>query len=227
MKQCMQAGIPMIPTIFVDNGFDAKKVLKQIVAKGWDKFLVKPGYMSFFGVGVINGKTQDFVDNIEPLLKYEKENKHQKEFLVQPYVLKPNGKVFDEIRNFIVEGEWCFSVYTDGTDDDGVYEQPPGALKEAAKAMSIRVYEEIKKASKWEGVRVDSLLNRIDIGVVPDKTKKEGWRIFVNEVEPEMSTWLGRYCPFDLTDHLGKASVNTVRKLLRISLSKGRSMPSG
>lgn len=27
------------------------------------------------------GKTQDFVDNIEPLLQYEAENKHQKEWL--------------------------------------------------------------------------------------------------------------------------------------------------
>ena len=37
---------------------------------------------------------------------------------------------------------------------------------------------------------LNSLLNRIDIGVVPDKSKKEGWRIFVNEIEPQMTTWL-------------------------------------
>jgi len=226
MKQCMQAGIPMIPTIFVDNGFDAKKVLKQIVAKGWDKFLVKPGYMSFFGVGVINGKTQDFVDNIEPLLQYEKENKKMKEFLVQPYVLKPNGKVFDEIRNFFVDGEWAYSVYTDGTDYEGFWEQPQGALKEACKKMAIRAYEQVKKVAKWEGKPVDTLLNRIDIGVVPDKSKKEGWRIFVNEIEPQMTTWLGRYCPFVIQDRMGQACVNQARKLLRLSVAKGRKMPT-
>merc|ERR1719392_296992 len=130
MKQCEEAGIPMIPTIHVENGFDARKVLKQIVAKGWDKFFCKPGYMSFFGAGVINGKTQDFIDNIEPLLQYEKENKSQKEFLVQPYVLKPNGNVFDEIRNFFIDGKWEYSVFTHGIDDDKVFAQPDGPLKE-------------------------------------------------------------------------------------------------
>ena len=30
---------------------------------------------------VDQGKTQDFIDNIEPLLQYEAENKHMKEFL--------------------------------------------------------------------------------------------------------------------------------------------------
>ena len=55
MKQCTKAGIPMIDTIHVENGFKAREVLKKIVAKGWDKFFVKPAYMSFFGAGVING----------------------------------------------------------------------------------------------------------------------------------------------------------------------------
>lgn len=45
----------MIDTIHVENGFRAREVLKKIVAKGWDKFFVKPAYMSFFGAGVING----------------------------------------------------------------------------------------------------------------------------------------------------------------------------
>lgn len=54
-KQCSKAGIPMIDTIHVEKGFNAREVLKKIVAKGWDKFFVKPGYMSFFGAGVING----------------------------------------------------------------------------------------------------------------------------------------------------------------------------
>merc|ERR1712151_601362 len=115
-----------------------------------DKFFVKPGSMSFFGAGAIHGKTQDFVDNITPLLQYKKENKHQKEFLVQPYVLKPNGRVFDEIRNFFIDGEWAYSVYTDGTDYEGFWEQPAGWLKDACKALAIRAYKEVKKVHEWE-----------------------------------------------------------------------------
>lgn len=226
MKQCTKAGIPMIDTIHVENGFKAREVLKKIVAKGWDKFFVKPAYMSFFGAGVINGKTQDFLDNIEPLLQYEAENKQQKEFLVQPYVLKPNGNVFDEIRNFFIDGEWAYSVYTDGVDYEGFWEQPEGKLKEACKKLAIRTMEQVKKVHKWEGKPLNSLLNRIDIGVVPDKTKKEGWRIFVNEIEPQMTTWLGRYCPFVVQDKIAEVAVKQIHEMLKRSLAAKRKMPS-
>lgn len=48
-------------------------------------------------------------------------------------MLKPNGNVFDEIRNFFIDGEWVYSVYTDGVDYEGFWEQPAGKLKEACK----------------------------------------------------------------------------------------------
>lgn len=169
--------------------------------------------------------TQDFVNDIKPLLKYAKETQNHKEFLVQPYVLKPNGLVFDEIRNYFVNGEWAYSVYTDGTDYEGVWEQPAGQLKDACKALAIRVNQQIQKVSKWEGVKVDTLLNRIDIGVVPDKSKKLGYRIFVNEIEPQMTTWLWRYCSLDIANVMGNACVDQIRKLLKISLAKGRKIP--
>jgi len=226
MRQCIKAGIPMIPTVFVDSGFNAKAALKQIVAKGWDKFLIKPAYLSFFGQGMIHGRTQDLVNNLEPLLQYEKENKKQKEFLIQPYILKPNGLVFDEIRNFFIDGEWAYSVYTDGTDHDGFWEQPAGKLKDACQALATRAYNEVKKVATWEGKPMDSLINRIDIGVVPDKKEKLGYRIFVNEIEPQMTTWLGRYCPFEIAERMGEACINQTRKILKLSLAKGRKVPN-
>ncbi|CAE7343092.1 hypothetical protein AK812_SmicGene32861 [Symbiodinium microadriaticum] len=227
MKACERAGIPMIDTIHLEKGFNARDVLKKIVAKGWDKFFVKPAYMSFFGAGVINGKTQDFIDNIEPLLQYEKENKHQKEFLVQPYMLKPNGEVFDEIRNFFCDGRWAYSVYTDGVDYEGFWEQPEGQLKEACKNLAIRTMEEVEKVHKWEGKRINSLLNRIDIGIIPDKSRKHfGYRIFVNEIEPQMTTWLGRYCPFVIQDRMAEVCVKQAHEMLKRSLAARRKMPS-
>jgi len=226
MKQCQKAGIPMIPTIFVDNGFDAKKVLQEIQKKGWDKFFCKPAYMTCFGAGVIHGKTQDFVNDSKPFLEYEKENRDKKEFLVQPYMLKPNGDVFDEIRNFFIDGEWCYSVYTDGTDDEGFWEQPAGPLKEACKALATRAAAEAQKVSLWEGKQCNTLLNRIDIGIIPDKSQKLGYRIFLNEIEPHMTTWLGRYCPFDIVNKMGDACVKKTRQLLKLSLDRKRAMPN-
>merc|ERR1719436_836573 len=137
----------MIDTIFLDNGFDPKSVLQKVKAKGWDKFFIKPATFSFFGAGAIHGKTQDFIDNPSLLENYAKENKQMKSFLVQPYTLKPNGKVFDEVRNFFINGRWSYSVYTDGDDYDGVYEQPPGAVKDAARRLSERAFREALKVA--------------------------------------------------------------------------------
>lgn len=226
MKALEKVRIPIIPTIYVQNEFNARAVLKQVVAKGWDRFFVKPSYMGMFGEGATKGITQELLEDIRPLLKFEKECGNMREFLVQPYVTKPNGNVFDEIRNFLIDGEWAYSVYTDGTDEDGVWEQPPGPLKEACKELSLRAYEEVKKVHTWEGKRIDTLLSRIDVGFVPDTTQKLGYRIFVNEVEPQLATWLARYCPFRLQDRLAEVMVAHTRRMLKLSLDAGRKVPN-
>lgn len=224
MKQCIKAGIPMIDTIFIEDGVHAADVLKKIQAKGWDKFFIKPAHYSFFGAGAINGKTQDFLDDPAPLEKYCKENAKMKLFLVQPYTLQPNGKVFDEVRNFFIDGEWAYSVYTDGTDYHGVYEEPAGPRKEACKKLAQRVYQQVLKAATWQGKPVVTLLNRIDIGVVPDKSA-QGFRVFLNEIELEMTTWLARYVPFNLCDRMAEASVKKARELLAGLLKAGKKVP--
>merc|ERR1711971_496155 len=101
MEQCIKAGIPIIPTVIYKEGFDAGKCLEKVQALGWDKFFVKVGHFSFFGQGAINGKTEDFLPGGKrgkDLDKYAKENSGAKVFLLQPYTLKPNGEVFDEVR---------------------------------------------------------------------------------------------------------------------------------
>jgi hypothetical protein len=225
MKQCIKAGIPMIDTIFVENGFNPHDVVKKVQAKGWQNFFVKPAHYTFFGSGAIHGRTQDFIEDPSLLANYAQENRHMKVFLVQPYTLKPNGNVFDEVRNFFIDGEWSYSVYTDGTDYEGVYEQPPGAIKEACKALAIRTYQEVLKNAKWQGKPIKTLLNRIDIGVIPDKSKPKGFKVFLNEIELEMTTWLARYCPFNLCDRMAEASVKKARELLSILLKSGRKVP--
>ena len=86
--------------------------------------------------------------------------------------------------------------------------------------------EEVKKVHKWEGKRMNSLLNRIDIGIIPDKSKKLGYRIFVNEIEPQITTWLGRYCPFVIQDRMAEVCVKQASEMLKRSLAAKRKMPS-
>jgi len=232
MKQCMKAGIPMIPTVIYENGFDPKRCMEDVQKKGWDKFFVKVGHFTFFGEGAINGKTTDFLGSrAEELEAYAKANKSSKVFLLQPYTLKPNGEVFDEVRNFFIDGEWRYSVFTHGTDcsDKGYYMEPEGPRKEACKALAQRAYQQVLKACKWQGKPINPLLNRIDIGVIPSKGGNSLHRAdntyFVNEIELIMTTWLGRYSPILVQDVMAQASVKHTLELLVGLLNAKKHVP--
>jgi len=221
MEQCRKAGIPIIPTVIYKDGFDIDKCLKDVQKMGWDKFFCKVGHFSFFGCGAIHGKTQEFMGKRrKDLEEYAKENKDQKTFLVQPYTFKPNGQVFDEVRNFFIDGQWRYSVFTHGTDesDAGYYAEPDGPRKEACKAMAERVYQEVLKTATWQGKRQTPLLNRIDIGVIPMKgacsLHKTDNKYFLNEVELICTTWLDRYSPISVQDVMAQATVKHTLELL-------------
>mmetsp|Transcript_23637 Transcript_23637/g.55102 ORF Transcript_23637/g.55102 Transcript_23637/m.55102 type:complete len:415 (+) Transcript_23637:86-1330(+) len=215
MKQLIKAGIPMIPTIFIENGFDPAVVLKKVQAMGWSKFFVKPAHWGMFGNGAIHGKTQDFIDDPSLLEKFRKEEtKGQKEFLVQPYMLKPDGKVFDEVRHYFLDGEWGYAVYTDGTDENAVYPEPDGYRKEVTKKLALKAFDEVLKVTKWCGKGFVPTFTRIDVGIIPMSANSTKVKAFVNEVEMEMCTWLCRYCPFNLVQRMGPIYVKKARELL-------------
>merc|ERR1712232_954940 len=163
--------------------------------------------------------------------KFAKENSTSKTFLLQPYTLKPNGEVFDEVRKFFIDGEWRYSVFTHGTDetDAGYYQEPDGPRKEACKALAERAYQEVLKASTWQGKRQVPLLNRIDIGVVPqkgaDSLHKTDNTYFVNEIELICTTWLDRYSPINVADNMAQAAVKHSLELLTKMLNAKRKVP--
>lgn len=232
MKQCKQAGIPMIDTVVYTNGFDPEQCLKDVKKKGWDKFFCKVGHFTFFGSGAICGKTADFEGHRKKdLEKYAKETKDSKTFLLQPFTLKPNGEVFDEVRNFFIDGEWRYSVFTHGTDpsDAGYYEEPDGPRKVACKALAERVYKEIAKTATYEGQKQTPLLNRIDIGIVPkkgaDSLHKTDNTYFLNEIEMICTTWLDRYAPINVADNMATAAFKHSLEMLSKMLNAKRKMP--
>jgi hypothetical protein len=232
MEQCKKAGIPIIPTVIYKNGFDPKQCMKDVQKRGWDKFFCKVGHFSFFGAGAINGKTEDFLGKrAKDLDKYKEDNKEAKTFLLQPYTLKPNGEVFDEVRNFFIDGQWRYSVFTHGTDetDAGYYEEPEGPRKTATKALAERVYQEVLKSATWQGKRQTPLLNRIDIGVMPkkggDSLHKTDNTYFLNEIELICTTWLDRYSPISVSDVMSQAAIKHALELLVGLLKSKRKVP--
>merc|ERR1711904_594215 len=165
------------------------------------------------------------------MAKYAKENTNTKIFLIQPYMGKPNGEVFDEVRNFFIDGQWRYSVFTHGTDgsDAGYYMEPDGPRKEACKALAERAYQEVLKAATWQGKRQTPLLNRIDIGIIPkkgaDSLHKADNQYFVNEIEMICTTWLDRYAPVNVADVVSHAAVKHSLELLVGMLNAKRRLP--
>merc|ERR1712137_89241 len=221
MEQLSKAGIPTLPTVMYKDGLDPKQLLVDVQKQGWEQLFIKVGHFAFFGVGALHGKTQDFIGpRATDLDKYVKDNKKSKVFLVQPYMLKPNGQVFDEVRNFFIDGEWRYAVFTHGTDesDAGYYMEPDGPRLEACKALAERAYQEVLKKASWQGKRQTPLLNRIDIGVIPssghDSKHRHDNTYFVNEIEMICTTWLDRYAPIPVCDVMASASVKHAMELL-------------
>jgi len=232
MEQCRKAGIPIIPTVIYKDGFDPTQCMKDVQKQGWDKFFCKVGHYSFFGAGAINGKTEDFLGKrAKDLEKYAKDNKDAKCFLLQPYTLKPNGEVFDEVRNFFIDGQWRYSVFTHGTDetDAGYYQEPEGPRKVATKALAERVYQEVLKSATWQGKKQTPLLNRIDIGIIPkkggDSLHKTDNTYFLNEIELICTTWLDRYSPISVSDVMSHAACKHALELLVGLLNSKKKVP--
>jgi len=232
MEQCRKAGIPIIPTVIYKDGFDPAQCMRDVQKMGWDKFFVKVGHFSFFGAGAVHGKAEDFLGKrANDLVKYAKENKKSKTFLLQPYMLKPNGQVFDEVRNFFIDGEWRYSVFTHGTDesDAGYYMEPEGPRKAACKALAEKAYREVLKAATWQGKKQTPLLNRIDIGVIPkkgaDSLHKTDNTYFLNEIELIMTTWLDRYSSISVQDAMAQASIKHSLELLVGLLKAKKKVP--
>jgi hypothetical protein len=232
MTQCRKAGIPIIPTVMYTNGFDADQCLKDVKKQGWEKFFCKVGQFCFFGDGAIHGKTSDFETHRKKDLEdYAKKNKNANIFLLQPFMLKENGQVFDEVRNFFIDGQWRYSVFTHGTDesDGGYYQEPEGPRKDACKALAERVYQEILKTSTFEGKKQTPLLNRIDIGVIPkkghDSLHKTDNQYFLNEIEMICTTWLDRYSPISVADNVATAAFKHSLELLTKMLNGKRKVP--
>merc|ERR1712070_260792 len=163
--------------------------------------------------------------------KYANTNKTSKVFLLQPYTLKPHGDVFDEVRNFFIDGQWRYSVFTHGTDgsDAGYYQEPDGPRKVATKALAEKVYQEVLKTATWQGKRQTPLLNRIDIGVIPkkgaDSLHKTDNTYFLNEIELICTTWLDRYAPISVSDVMASATVKHTLELLVGLLNSKEKVP--
>merc|ERR1712113_246947 len=147
--------------------------------------------------------TKECLADTSILKKYqEDEAKDHKHFLIQPYILQPNGQVFDEVRNWFINGKLSYAIYTDGTDEDACFGLVKGGKKEhlieATRKTAEAAYKEVLKVARWRGKAVAPPMMRVDVGVVQVGNSKTKVKTFINEIETEAATWLVRYVPFDI-----------------------------
>mmetsp|Transcript_45299 Transcript_45299/g.96787 ORF Transcript_45299/g.96787 Transcript_45299/m.96787 type:complete len:423 (+) Transcript_45299:84-1352(+) len=216
LMACKKAGIATIDTIVLHKGIVPAEILKLAKAKRWDRFFIKPSYLGSYGLAGGKFVTKECEEDPSILQKFQDNDAAgYKDFLVQPLTMKPNGNVFDEVRNYFIDGEWAYAVYTDGTADDKVHYMKEGPYLETTRKLAKQAYAEVLKVAKWRGKAFLPPLTRIDVGVLPDPAKgNKAIKVFVNEIEMEAATWLVRYCPFDLVARMLKVYPRKVLELI-------------
>jgi hypothetical protein len=229
LKALRAGGVPTMDTLFIDNGIKPDQVLRMVKAKKWDRFFIKPAYLGSFGLAGGKFVTKECEADHSLLSNFQKEDaKGYKMFLIQPFTVKPNGKVFDEVRNFFLNGEWAYAIYTDGTDDDAVYSLPEGhKYLDATRNVAKKAYKVFLQQAKWRGKSTMAPMTRIDVAVMPDPNNgPTAFKTFVNEVEMEAATWLVRYIPFDIVKRMSEIYPAKILELVEGCKRKGQRIPS-
>jgi len=216
LKALAKAGVATMETLFIGDGIKPAQVLKMVKAKKWDRFFIKPAYLGSFGMAGGKFVTKECEEDPSILQKFQDNDAEAyKMFLIQPFTVKPDGKVFDEVRNYFIDGEWAYAIYTDGTSDDAVYSLKEGDPRlEATRPIAQRAYQVFCKLSKWRGKSVKAPMTRIDVGIMPDAKKGKALKAFINEIEMEAATWLVRYVPFDIVKRMSEVYPKKILELI-------------
>lgn len=219
LKGCKAAGVAIAPTIFLDNGIKPADVIRKVKAKGWPRFFIKPSKLCSYGFAAGKFVTKEVEAKPSILSDFAKnEGNDYKNFLLQPYITKPDGKVFDEVRNWFVDGKWSYGIFTSGSDDDAVWPMLPKNkeyhLCAATKKVAEKTYKMFSKRAKWRGKSFVAPMTRVDVGCVPVGKSKTKVKCFVNEIEMEAATWLVRYVPYDIVKRMARVYPKKILELI-------------
>mmetsp|Transcript_13790 Transcript_13790/g.35017 ORF Transcript_13790/g.35017 Transcript_13790/m.35017 type:complete len:436 (-) Transcript_13790:126-1433(-) len=217
LKALQKGGVATMDTLFIDKGINPTQVLKMVKAKKWDRFFIKPAYLGSFGMAGGKFVTKECEQDPSILKNFQDNDANgYKMFLIQPFTVKPDGKVFDEVRNYFLDGEWSHAIYTDGTDDDAVFPLKEGCpYLEATRELAKRAYKVFCDQAKWRGSPLKPPMTRFDVGVMPDPKKgPKALKVFINEIEMEAATWLVRYVPFDIVKCMSEIYPKKILELI-------------
>jgi len=221
MKACMDAGVPMAPTIFSFKGKrNAAQLLKQIKERGWQKFVMKQSE-SGFCLGFLKLSVEDCEKDPSILSNYFKDYAKCPEFIVQEAI---EGFTRNwETRCFWYNGEFLYAIANmaavstgDGAERIITGDDIPAEFLENAKKIGQEAIKALPELKVPTGQSVPMILVRTDIGVsdsiLHDKNTTwdpNGKTFFLNEIEPSSTTYFTRHLKFDCLPLYGRLYAET------------------
>lgn len=201
MNVCAKAGVPVLPTIYIRPNPDVTKLQRDIRARGWARFIIKPE-LAAWNAGFFSAYVSELADGT--LLKnYFKENGNFPGYLCQEFLESKEfpGQSFSEIRTWWLDGQFSHAAETTSEDEkkgiDGIVIPPDKFLLEQAVRIGQLVMGKVLELSKFDKKCVAPVLMRFDIGftALPVKGLKatKGTTFWLNEIENVACNWLTRY----------------------------------
>merc|ERR1719410_582073 len=217
----------MAPTIFSVKGKRSPEgLLKEIKERGWQTFVMKQSE-SGFSLGFLKLKVEDCEKDPNILKNYFKDYKQCPEFIVQESI---EGFTRNwETRVFWFNGKFLYAIAnmaavstTDGKERIVTGDDIPKEFLENAKRIGQQAIKAIPKMKLPNGKTIDQVLLRTDIGCcdseIHDNTynwNKNKKTFFLNEIEPNSTTYFVRWLHFDCMPLYGKLYARSAREIYK------------
>jgi len=228
MKACMDAGIPMAPTIFAPKGKRSPtQLLKQIKARGWKQFVMKQSE-SGFCLGFCKLSVEKCEKDPSVLESYFKDYSHCPEYIVQEAI---DGFTRNwETRCFWFNGKFLYAIANmaavstkDQKECIVTGDAIPKEFLENAKRIGRQAIKVLPELKLVNGKSVSNILVRTDIGCSDsqihdcythwDPMKKT---FFLNEIEPSSTTYFVRWLKFDCIPLYGRLYAEKAREIFKL-----------
>jgi len=241
MKACMDAGVPMAPTIFAPKDKRSPGLLlRQIKQRQWKNFVLKQSE-SGFSLGFLKLSVAE-CEASTVLKTYFKDYASCPEFIVQEAI---DGFTRNwETRCFWYNGEFLYAIanmaavsVADGAERIITGDDIPEEFLENAKRIGREAIKALPPLRAPTGQEVPMVLVRTDIGCSDSAIhdKDTNWdptrkTFFLNEIEPCSTTYFVRFLKFDCIPMYGKLYGDTARLVaeemkkgpVKVSRSKGK-----
>jgi hypothetical protein len=211
MKQAMDAGVPVAPTIFAAKGDrDPSSLLQQIKARGWKTFIIKQSY-SCGSIGFKKLQVADCEGNPQILEGYFETYRECPEYVVQEFI---EGFCRNwEVRCFWFNGEFLYAmanraaVSTVEGETVGIItgDDIPQDFLEHAKQIGRQALKSLPQLTTPAGHPIGMTCIRTDVGCSDSEVHDKDYThwnpksrtFFLNEIEYGGTTYFARALKFD------------------------------